>query len=535
MTAYIDRVRRLASDQPSLRVRPRSRFEPALPDSEPPWERALPDAALWPFETDIEPAARPARPQRDVPPAADTAGRRPAPAVPARPVPARPAPADSEPPWERALADAALWPFETDIEPAARRARPQRDVPPAADTAGRRPAPAVPARPAPARPAPADSEPPWERALADAALWPFETDIEPAARRARPQRDVPPAADTAGRRPAPAVPARPVPADSEPPLERALPDAAVSPFETDIEPAAHPARPQRDVPPAADTAGRRPAPEIPANDHPDTGTARPWSGLRPVDARRREHASGGLPRVPEEPPTTIRSLSPARPVAADHAVASSQARPARPAVSGDPSDRDEHRSAPPEELRAQSGPADRAPGSPGHVPAPASSRSESTGSTRGDRSGTGTALAVPATRGGRFEASQGLNGQAGPNDPAMGGVPAVARPRRRDPAEAAGPSRGSFPPRADRSGRTELESDDRPTASLARRPAVERLAAAEARSDEVTVTIGRVEVRVGPPPPPAGAAAVAGGARSARPRPSRLDDYLRARASGRVG
>ena len=150
MTAYIDRVRRLASDQPSLRVRPRSRFEPALPDSEPPWERALPDAALWPFETDIEPAARPARPQRDVPPAADTA-EAPRPGG-SRPAGSRPAGARySEPPWERALADAALWPFETDIDgraprpatarrPAGRRHRGEAPRPGGSRPAGARPA-----------------------------------------------------------------------------------------------------------------------------------------------------------------------------------------------------------------------------------------------------------------------------------------------------------------------------------------------------------------------------------------------------------
>ena len=63
MTAYIDRVRRLAVGQPSLRVRPRSRFEPAPPEAEPPWERALPDDTWSPFEIDSEAAGYPARPQ----------------------------------------------------------------------------------------------------------------------------------------------------------------------------------------------------------------------------------------------------------------------------------------------------------------------------------------------------------------------------------------------------------------------------------------------------------------------------------------
>jgi hypothetical protein len=50
----------------------------------------------------------------------------------------------------------------------------------------------------------------------------------------------------------------------------------------------------------------------------------------------------------------------------------------------------------------------------------------------------------------------------------------------------------------------------------------------------VTVTIGRLEVRVGPPTP-ATPATESGATRSRRPQPSGLDDYLRARASGRVG
>jgi hypothetical protein len=54
----------------------------------------------------------------------------------------------------------------------------------------------------------------------------------------------------------------------------------------------------------------------------------------------------------------------------------------------------------------------------------------------------------------------------------------------------------------------------------------------------VTVTIGRIDVRVGPPRSTAGPAAAApqpGGDGPARPGPSRLEDYLRARSSGRVG
>jgi hypothetical protein len=54
---------------------------------------------------------------------------------------------------------------------------------------------------------------------------------------------------------------------------------------------------------------------------------------------------------------------------------------------------------------------------------------------------------------------------------------------------------------------------------------------------EVTVTIGRIDVRVGPPQPApsTGAQARAGSAGPDRPAPGRLEDYLRARSSRRVG
>ena len=50
MTAYADRLQRLAGGEPSLRLRPRSRFEPVLASSEPPWERAAGPQAAVPFE-----------------------------------------------------------------------------------------------------------------------------------------------------------------------------------------------------------------------------------------------------------------------------------------------------------------------------------------------------------------------------------------------------------------------------------------------------------------------------------------------------
>src|SRR5690348_8047748 len=77
MTAYIERIRGLTGGEPSLRVRPRSRFEPAPPETEPPWAGTVPGPAprhaeagdagpaeswpetLWPAADDLREAARP--------------------------------------------------------------------------------------------------------------------------------------------------------------------------------------------------------------------------------------------------------------------------------------------------------------------------------------------------------------------------------------------------------------------------------------------------------------------------------------------
>src|SRR5690348_3436072 len=77
MTAYIERIRGLTGGEPSLRVRPRSRFEPAPPETEPPWAGNVPGPAprpaeagdagpaeswpetLWPAADDPREAARP--------------------------------------------------------------------------------------------------------------------------------------------------------------------------------------------------------------------------------------------------------------------------------------------------------------------------------------------------------------------------------------------------------------------------------------------------------------------------------------------
>ena len=69
------------------------------------------------------------------------------------------------------------------------------------------------------------------------------------------------------------------------------------------------------------------------------------------------------------------------------------------------------------------------------------------------------------------------------------------------------------------------------------RPGRTGFTAADGEPDQVTVTIGRVDVRVGPPGPAAPDPRLAAQARqrAAGPRPGRLEDYLRARVAGRIG
>jgi hypothetical protein len=80
MTAYADRLRRLTGGEPSLRARPRSRFEPVPPGAEPPWERAAGADTGMPFELagEAEAAAAPpggARQPGGRPPAPGEAGQ----------------------------------------------------------------------------------------------------------------------------------------------------------------------------------------------------------------------------------------------------------------------------------------------------------------------------------------------------------------------------------------------------------------------------------------------------------------------------
>ena len=336
-----------------------------------------------------------------------------------------------------------------------------------------------------------------------------------------------------------------------------------SPFESGDEAGTRPSN----APLTGGIAGKRPVPAVPADGHPDTAGARPWSSLSserslgssPVpsasavpehfsglgDARRRPRAPGSPPTGSEEPPAAMGPPAHALPASADPgAEASGQTRPDRHALPGDLSHRDEHPSVP-EGPRVQTDPADRASGSTSPVLAPASPRPRPADPAAGSRSAAG--LAVPATRGSRFEANPEPAERVSPDQPVlpMDRVPATPPGRRRAPADVAGPLRWRFSPpagraglaepAADRAGLAEPAADDRAIAPRPVHPDVGRRTDTRAGPDEVTVTIGRIEVRVGPPPAPAGAAAGAAKDRPSRPQPSRLEDYLRARGSGRIG
>jgi hypothetical protein len=114
-----------------------------------------------------------------------------------------------------------------------------------------------------------------------------------------------------------------------------------------------------------------------------------------------------------------------------------------------------------------------------------------------------------------------------------GAVPADAERRFSGRGDQAGGYGRRLSPPADRPEFADLVAQMRAVAAGVEHRG-DRRRGVDTRPDEVTVTIGRVEVRVGPP-----AAAAAGGANRDRgvpgPQPSGLDDYLRARASGRLG
>jgi len=229
-----------------------------------------------------------------------------------------------------------------------------------------------------------------------------------------------------------------------------------------------------------------------------TAPLRPEPPAPPSAERRSRRNVTEDPRTDSGQPVVDRSTVVPLSAAADHREAApGRVGPARPATPGDLSHSDARRPAPPNRPLPTAGPLDQAPGSTGAAAGP-------------DH---------PARPPGRTEAAPPIP--------------------LREPTETAGPYRGHLAApvhgirsaeRADDNWAGEPNAAARPA-----RPSASGPPAAAAQPDEVTVTIGRVEVRVGPPASAAAAPPEASGARPSRPQPSPLQDYLRARASGRVG
>ena len=105
---------------------------------------------------------------------------------------------------------------------------------------------------------------------------------------------------------------------------------------------------------------------------------------------------------------------------------------------------------------------------------------------------------------------------------------ALAAAEEQDGRPSVAPAFSAWPP--------ELSGDGPAPPVRAGHPGLAGLPPAGGEPDQVTVTIGRIDVRVGPPGPAAPDArrTAQPGRRGAR-RPGRLEDYLRARTAGRVG
>ena len=353
----------------------------------------------------------------------------------------------------------------------------------------------------------------------------------------------------------------PAPPGSEPPWERSAPDSALPPLEIDDVVQARPGAAPCGAALPTDPAGRpAAAPAVPADSHPDAAAAPPRSGPAPrqppglsrspsapvrpepppapVQARPRgAQADLPPPPGPGEPPAVIRPASPARQAPADRAeAASGHVRLARLTARTDGlSHRGERRSAPPGEPGPLAGLRGRPSVPAGAAAPPAGSGPGSKGSAQGDRSAAWPA--VTATRARRSGTSQEPDVPAAPDQPALPTDRArgTASTLRREAADAAVPYRGRLPAPGDRTGAAEPADGDPAITPRPGHPGAGRRTAAAAQPDEVTVTIGCVEVRVGPPPSPAAVTSRGGGTRPSRPQPSRLDEYLRARAAGRVG
>ncbi len=130
------------------------------------------------------------------------------------------------------------------------------------------------------------------------------------------------------------------------------------------------------------------------------------------------------------------------------------------------------------------------------------------------------------------EQQAGSERQAGAGERSRDAYPALrsalAAADERDGRPSFAPAFPAWPP--------ELSGDGPAPPVRAGHPGLTGILPADHEPDQVTVTIGRIDVRVGPPGPaaPDPRRTAQPGRRDTR-RPGRLEDYLRARTAGRVG
>ena len=328
----------------------------------------------------------------------------------------------------------------------------------------------------------------------------------------------------------------PAPPETEPPWAGTVPGPAPWPAE------AGDAGPAESWPETLWPAADDPREAARPRSDPRPGRSPAWLGSSPAPdspgPSELAEPSAGARRRPPQPPGPPGRPGLARGAAADRAESGAQdARSARPA----PDDQLVHR----DERRGSPGPTSPSPWDPAveppeAVPAPVSPGRDRSGPVPPDRSGAEAGRPVGTAR--RPDSASPAGSAAGSTEPAftLSGdrLQSRGRPVR---SESAGPYLGrisgpdGFASAGPGPGDAAPLAGDRGSPSRPEHPDPGWYPPADrTQPDEITVSIGRVEVRVSPAPAVSGPAAPPA-APSPRPQPSRLEEYLRARTAGRVG
>jgi hypothetical protein len=334
----------------------------------------------------------------------------------------------------------------------------------------------------------------------------------------------------------------PLPSDAEPAWERAA--YAASPPPGAEPPMPGERRPDEAEPRAAGAARQRLVPVDPASDPPGWPAADPvpgppgWSAEPAPDAPASPALAGPGPHRNGDPgPRPVRQTWPPRPTA-DATRSQDAAGQDREAAAGDAAPREDTGQVGRPEPGWRRRSADEAGDRPATVrPAGAETRTVAPPSARAE-AGTGNPPPAAAEAGTGNPPPAGAEPGPGPAQPTAGRVrpgPAASSSPRSD--RAAADEQDSSPPAAFPGWSPESSSDQTAPRVHAGRRGPAGSAPDSAPPDQVTVTIGRVDVRIGPPRPARSdsGASAQGNRPGTRPRPGRLEDYLRARAAGRVG